>query len=268
MHVPRTVATLVLALTTPALADITFHGGVTVDVALDLTPLIDTGNWSASLSASTPTYQTFQYGDFSRSAITSFSAQGVANTSPVAYGFSNAVSVSGYTNASSTINSIIGEAYVEQTYTLALDPQALGNTVPFVVIPLTINWSDNFSFTSSDGVRDAWGYYARFCWVRQLPYDEPGIWEAWSPSSFIFDPSLGSPQGAPSSGAFSGSIVLSAGQTVTFNVVSRVSLRADTIPTPSLVPALLAFAIRRRRTGLARLSPVQRSDPTSWSSGS
>lgn len=249
MQIPHAAAALALALATPALADITFNGNIAVDVALDLTPLIDTGNWSASLSVSTPTYQTFQYGDFSRSAITSSSAQGVANTSPAAFGFSTVASVSGYTIASSTGNSIIGEAFVSQTYTLALDPQGLGNTVPFVVLPLTFNWSDDFSFTSSDGVRDDFGSYARRCWVRQLPYDEPGIWESWSPSSFIFDPSLGSPQGATTTGVLSHSIVLSAGQTVTINVVSLVSLRADTIPTPSLVPALVAFAIRRRRTG-------------------
>lgn len=250
MHIARSAVALALALAAPALADITFQGGITVDVALDLTPLIATGNWSASLSSSTPTVNIYQYGDFAQSAITSTTALGVANTSTTAYGFSNAVGVSGYVDASASINSIIGAAHVDQTYTLALDPLGQGNTVPYVILPLTITWTDDFTFTSTDAVRDMYGDYQRNVIIQQLPLDQPGLpIQEWHLSPFIFDPLLGTIQGSSSSGVFSGFIALPAGQTVNLSVQSRVTIRGDTraVPSPWVAPVAAACLFTRRR---------------------
>lgn len=250
MHIARSAVALVLALATPALADITFQGGITVDIAIDLTPLMATGNWSASLSSSTPTVYVLQYGDFAQSAITSSTTLGVANATSSAYGFSNAVGVSGYVDASSTANSMIGVAYVDQTYTLALDPLGLGNTPPAVILPLTITWTDDVTFTSTDAARDIYGDYFRSVIIQQLPFDQPGLpTQRWHPSPFIFDPLLGTVQGSSTSGVFSGFIVLPAGQTVNLSVQSRVTIRGDTlaVPAPWAVPVAVACLFTRRR---------------------
>ncbi len=251
MHIARSAVALAAALTlaAPALADITFQGGITVDVAIDLTPLIATGNWSASLSSSTPTTNIYQYGDFAQSAITSTTALGVANTSTSAYGFSNAVGLAGYTRVSSTPNAIIGTAYVDQTYTLALDPLGQGNTVPYVILPVTITWADDFAFSSSDAAHDDFGYYSRSFTVREVPVDQVGNGVFWDASSFAFDPLLGANQGSSSSGVVSGVIVLTAGRTVTLSAQGMTSLRADvrSVPSPWVAPVAAACLFTRRR---------------------
>ncbi len=251
MHIARSAVALALALAAPALADITFQGGITVDVAIDLTPLIATGNWSASLSSSTPTTNIYHYGDFAQSAITSTTALGVANTSTTAYGFSNAVGLGGYTHVSSTVNSIIGDAIVDQTYTLALDPLGQGNTAPYVILPVTITWTDDFAFSSSDAAHDDYAYYSRSFTVRQIPFDQVGNNVSWGPSSFAFNPLLGANQGSTSSGVVSGVIVLTAGRTVTFSTLGAISLRADTraVPSPWVAPVAAACLFTRRRRG-------------------